>query len=165
MGFADLDESEKLLQHEKLLECAHSYGGVNAFLQLIEALRATKPHPLINKECVFYFALGSIRWNKVIFKDKLTLLISARQNESKNNNLIPAEGEKNHKTTLNLVRTLKPVEFIVKPKNIKDGDGFVLYPFDVISDSVTRLNPLFDALFFNSVDSVKKVLNFKPRDA
>jgi hypothetical protein len=162
MNFASLDDSEKLLRHKQLVEYTNSYGGINAFLQLIEAMRANNPHPLINKNCNFYFSLGSVRWNKVVFKDKLTLLMKARSSESKNNNLLPNTEDKSYKSVMNLVKTLSPIEFVVKPKNIKDGEGFTFKPFEQISESVIKLNPIFDALFFSSIDSVKKVLNFQP---
>lgn len=163
MNFNNFNDNEKLFWHNKLSECAESFGGANYFLQLIEAMRSTKPHPLIHKDCVFHFALGSVKWHKVIFKDKLMLLLSARQQEGKNNNLLPAEGDKHHKNVMNLVRTLKPIEFKIKPKNIKHGDGFSVYPFDILSDKVTKLNPIFDALFFSSVDNVRNVLSYKPQ--
>ena len=164
MNFDILDDNEKRRRHNELLACVNSYGGANYFLQLVEALRATKPHPLINKNREFYFALGGVKWNKVIFKDKLTLLLDARQHESKNNNLLPPKEDKNYKKVLNLVRALGSVEFVVKPKNIKHGDGFSLRPFDVISDDVTKLNPIFDNLFFSSVNTIKKVLSYEPRN-
>jgi len=163
MNFNNLDDTAKQLYHDKLLECADSYGGVNFFLQLVEALRATKPHPLIEKNCNFYFSLGSIKWNKVIFKDKLTLLLTARSSESKNNNLLPSPNDKSYKSVMNLIRTLKPIKFVVKPKNIKDGEGFALQPFEIINDNVTRLNPLFDALFFSSIDTVRQILTYKSK--
>ena len=40
---------------------------------------------------------------------------------------------------------------------------FFFQPFDVIDENKTKLNPLFDALFFCSVETVKKVLNYEPK--
>jgi len=34
----------------------------------------------------------------------------------------------------------------------------------VIDEKTTKLNPVFDALFFCSVETVKKILNFKPTE-
>ncbi len=161
MNFNNLDDESCTKQHIRLLECANTYGGMNYFLQLLEAMRATKPHPLISKNCNFYFALGGIKWNKVIFKDKLTLLLTARLTESKNGNLLPSPTDKSYKSVLNLIRTMGNIEFKVSPKNIKDGEGFTMTAFDTISEDVVRLNPVFDAVFFSSIENVKKVLNYK----
>jgi hypothetical protein len=161
--FNTLTDEEKLLHHTKLLSCANSFGGLNFFLQLLEAIRATKPHPMIAGNSSFDIELGSISWNKVIFNDKLQLLIKARVNESKQNNLLPAKDAKNYKKILNVIRALKPIVFQVNPANKEDGAGFFFQPFDIIDEHTTKLNPVFDALFFCSVDTVKKVLTYTPK--
>ncbi len=84
--FNNLDESEKEKYHTMLNECAQNFGGVNFFLQLLEGIRKHKPHPLTAKHSEFKFSRGNIRWEKVIFKDKLNLLLKVRVNESKNGN-------------------------------------------------------------------------------
>ena len=161
--FNTLTDEEKKLHHEKLLSCANNFGGKNFFLLLLEAIRETKPHPLTAGNSEFHIELGSITWNKVIFNDKLQLLIKARTNESKQNNFLPNPDEKNYKKILNVVRTLKPIVFQVKPENKEDGSGFFFQAFDVIDENKTKLNPVFDALFFCSVDTVKKILNYEPK--
>ena len=161
--FNNLKNEEKLLYHQKLLECANNFGGKNFFLHLLESIRETKPHPLTAGNSSFDIELGSITWNKVIFNDKLQLLLKARKNESQQDNLLPAKEEKNYKKILNVVRTLKPIVFHVKPANNEDGSGFFFQTFDIIDENKTKLNPIFDALFFCSVDTVKKVLNYEPK--
>jgi hypothetical protein len=161
--FNALTDEEKVLHHQKLLDCANAFGGKNFFLKLLEAIRETKPHPLIAGNSEFNIEPGTITWNKVIFNDKLQLLLKARVNESKQDNFLPAKDEKNFKKVLNVVRTLKPIVFHVKPANKEDGSGFFFQPFDVIDENRTKLNPIFDALFFCSVDTVKKVLNYEPK--
>ena len=161
--FNALTDEEKLLHHQKLLQCANAFGGKNFFLQLLEAIRETKSHPLVAGNSEFNIELGTIKWNKVIFNDKLQLLIKARVNEGKQDNLLPAKEEKNYKKVLNVVRTLKPIVFHVKPANEEDGSGFFFQAFDIIDENTTKLNPVFDALFFCSVDTVKKVLNYEPK--
>lgn len=163
--FNNLDESEKEKYHKMLLECADAFGGTNFFLQLLEGIRKTKPHPLTAKHSEFKFSHGTVRWEKVIFKDKLTLLIKARVEESKRRNLLPSKDDKAYKNVMNLIRTLNPVEFIVTPKNLNDGEGFSFKAFDMIDEETTRLNPIFDAMFFCSVDTIKKVLAYTPKDA
>jgi len=162
-NFNNMGDAEKQAYHEQLTACADAFGGKNFFLQLLEAIRRTKPHPLMAKNCEFRFALGAIKWSKVIFKDKISLLMKARLNESENNNFLPDQEDKNYKNILNLVRTLKPIEFEIKTKEKKDEAGFMLHPFEVIDEKTTRLNPLFDAIFFCSVDTVKKGLNYEPK--
>ncbi len=161
--FNTLTHEEKLLHHQKLLNCANAFGGKNFFLQLLEAIRENKPHPLIAGNSEFNIELGTITWNKVIFNDKLQLLIKARVHEGKQNNLLPDKEAKNYKKILNVIRTLKPIVFNVKPANKEDGIGFFFQPFDIIDENTTKLNPLFDALFFCSVDTVKKVLNYEAK--
>lgn len=159
--FNNLDDDAKAQYHKQLIECADAFGGTNFFLQLLEAIRKTKPHPLTAKHSEFKFSRGTIRWDKVIFKDKLTLLLKVRVNESENQNFLPSREHKSYKNVMNLVRTLSPIEFEVTPKNLNDGEGFTLRAFDKIDDETTRLNPVFDALFFCSVDTIKKVLAYK----
>ena len=161
--FNTLTDEEKILYHEKLLQCANNFGGKNFFLQLLEAIRETKPHPLIAGNSEFRIELGTIKWNKVIFNDKLQLLLKARVNESKQDNFLPNPEEKNYKKILNVVRTLKPIVFQVKPVIKEDGAGFLFQPFDIIDESKVKLNPIFDAVFFCSVDTVKKILNYEPK--
>jgi len=162
-NFNTLSDEEKLQHHQTLLQCANNFGGKNFFLQLLEAIRESKPHPLVNANMSFNIELGTITWNKVIFNDKLQLLLQARKNETVQDNLLPNLEEKNYKKILNVVRTLKPIVFHVKPANVEDGSGFFLQPFDIIDENKTKLNPLFDALFFCSVDTVKKLLNYEPK--
>jgi len=161
--FNALTDEEKRLHHQKLLQCANAFGGKNFFLQLLEAIRETKSHPLVAGNSEFNIELGTIKWNKVIFNDKLQLLIKARVNEGKQDNLLPDKEEKNYKKVLNVVRTLKPIVFHVTPANDEDGSGFFFQAFDIIDENTTKLNPVFDALFFCSVDTVKKVLNYEPK--
>ena len=161
--FNTLTDEEKKIHHEKLLQCANNFGGKNFFLQLLEAIRETKPHPLTAGNTEFTIELGNIKWNKVIFNDKLQLLIKARTNESKQDNFLPNPEEKNYKKILNVVRTLKPIVFHVKPAQSEDGPGFFFQAFDVIDEKKTKLTPVFDALFFCSVETVKKVLNYEPK--
>ena len=161
--FNTLTDEEKKLHHQTLLECAKNFGGKNFFLQLLEAIRETKPHPLTAGNSEFRIELGTIKWNKVIFNDKLQLLLKTRVNESKQDNFLPNPDDKNYKKVLNVVRTLKPIVFHVKPVVKEDGPGFFFQPFDLIDDTTVKLNPVFDAVFFCSVDTVKKVLNYEPK--
>lgn len=163
-NFNALSVEEKSLYHQKILKCANSFGGKNFFLHLLEAIRETKPHPLISANSSFEMELGSIKWNKVIFNDKLQLLLKARVKESEQENFLPNVGDKSYKKILNVVRTLKPIVFQVTPSDMSQGSGFFVQPFDVVDENTTKLNPIFDALFFCSVDNIKKALNYEAKE-
>ena len=161
--FNNLDDAAKTAYHKQLTKCADSFGGTNFFLQLLEAIRKTSPHPLTAKHSEFRFSRGIVKWEKVIFKDKFTLLAAIRVTENEDGNLLPDKEEKSYKKVMNLLRTIQPIEFEVLPKNQKDGDGFTFHAFDIVDKDVTRINPVFDALFFCSVDTIKKVLSYTPK--
>ena len=162
MNFTNLSDTQKTQIHHRLTECANAFGGANYFLQLLEGIRAAKPSPLLSKSCVFHCPLGTVKWSKIIFEDKLNLLAKARLHEGKNDNLLPKESDQAYKRVLNLVRALKPIEFKVKPKNMKSGAGFVAQPFEIVDETTTRMDPVFDILFFAGIDTAKKILNYKP---
>ena len=147
---------------EKLNDCATAIGGKNIFLQILEAMQNAGSSPLMNQNCEFRFARGTIKWSKPIFREKIELLNKIRANNT-DGNLFPRQEIKGYKTIINLLRTLKPIVFHVLPKNKKDGKGFSFQPFDIIDDKTTRLNPIFEALFFMSVTQVKKILNTKTK--
>ena len=161
--FNNLDDAAKSAYHKQLTKCADAFGGTNFFLQLLEAIRKTKPHPLTAKHSEFRFSRGIVKWEKVIFKDKFTLLTAIRVTENEDGNLLPAEDDKSYKKVMNLLRTLQPIVFEVFPKNQKDGEGFSFHAFDIVDKEITRINPVFDALFFCSVDTIKKVLSYTPK--
>lgn len=163
--FNKLDDSEKEKFHLMMMDCAEKFGGVNFFLQLLEAIRKNDKHALLAKHSEFKFSRGNIRWEKVIFKDKLSLLFKVRVLESERGNLLPPKDDKTYKNVMNLIRTLAPLEFTVTPKNANDGEGFSFKPFDRIDEDTTLLNPIFDAMFFCSVDTVKKVLAYTVKSA
>ncbi len=159
--FNNLTDEEKLHYHQLLLTCANNYGGINFFLQLIEALREEKPHPLSSKHQDFLSDLGTLRWGKTIFNDKIELIQKTRKIKNEENNFLPKKDYKEYKKVLNLIRTLKPITFSVRPNYREDGEGFDFTAFDTINEEVTRLNPIFEALFFCSAETVKKILNYK----
>ena len=157
-NFDTLDDATRQTLHDELMVYADAFGGKNFFLGFLEAIRQAKPHPLTAKNSQARFPQGTIRWNKVIFPDKITLLQKTRINESKQGNFLPDPEEKTYKTVLNLIRTLGPLQITLEPKGTETK--LELRPFDRIDDTTTRLNPFFDAVFFCSVETVKKVLNY-----
>ena len=159
-NFDALDEATKQSLHDELLRYADAFGGKNFFLSFLEAIRQAKPHPLTAKNCQARFPQGSIRWNKTIFPDKISLLLKARIHESKQGSILPDPEDKAYKKVLNLVRTLSPLSFTLEPKN--GETTLTIRPFQRIDETTTRLDPFFDAVFFCAIDTVKKVLNHTP---
>jgi len=158
LDYNSLDEAAKNDFNKQLSDCAQAIGGKNYFLQLVESIRNTRPHPLMAKKAKFHFSQGTVKWQKVIYKDKIHLLIKLINEDRSAGNLMPQKGGAGFKTVLNLLRTLGPMKFEVKPKNNKDGDGFVLHPFDRIDAQTTHLNHMFNAVFFLPMHVVKKAL-------
>ena len=153
--FNSLTSEQKAHYHQQLMEVVNTLGSTNAFLQLLEDVRCSKPHPIVLKNMKFSFSRGEITWNKVIFQDKLALLLKVRVGESERDNFL-IEGDKK---VLNLVRTLAPIKFQIKSKATKEV--YHLQAFMQVDEKTTLLNPVFDAIFFCSIDTVKKVLNYK----
>lgn len=162
--FDNLNDNGKKLAHEKLMEAVTACGGTNYFLQLLEAVRKTKPHPLMSKNSTFRFLLGSIKWEKVIFQDKLDLLMKVRKQEGKTGNLLPDKNEKEYKKVLNMIKTLAPISFEVKLKDEAESEGFTVSAFEKVNEEITRMNPIFDILFFCSIDTTKKIINYVAKD-
>lgn len=156
--YNSLDDVTKEDFRRQINDCAESLGGKNYFLQLLEAIRAEHHHPLMAKDLSFRFNHGIVKWKKVIFKDKVHLLIKVLKDNRNTGNLMPKKKEKGYKTVLNLLRTLGPMEFEIRPKNSKDGEGFILHPFDMVDQNTTLLNYMFDAVFFLPLHIVKNAL-------
>ena len=159
--FNNLTDEEKLHYHTLLTTAANNYGGINFFLQLIEAIRDSSPHPLTSRHQDFLFELGNVRWGKTIFNDKIILIEKLRKEKNEKGNLLKDKEGKEYKKTINLIKTLSPITFSVRPSLRDDGEGFDFKAFDNINEETTTLNPIFEALFFCSVDIVKKILNYK----
>jgi len=158
LDYNSLDDVAKADLKKQLEECAQAIGGKNYFLQLLESIRDTRPHPLMAKNARFQFSQGNVKWQKVIYKDKVHLLIKLLGDNQTTGNLMPKKGDKGFKTVMNLLRTLGPMKFEVKPKNKVNGDGFILHPFERTDNKTTHLNYMFDAVFFMPMHIVKKVL-------
>ena len=136
---------------------AKLFGGKNHFLSLIESLRKSHPNPLMSKDASFSYEKGTVKWEKVIFKEKVILLIDIINRSNEDYNLMPNEKIKGYKTIRNLLRTIGPMKFVVSPKNTKDGKGFSISPIEIIDSKTCRLNFMFEVLFFLPVSLVKKI--------
>ena len=159
ISYNSLDNLTKQNLKKEINDCALALGGKNHFLHLLEEIRKERHHPLMAKNSSFRFSYGTVKWGKVIFKDKVHLLIKMNKDRENNGNLMPIKGNRKYKTVMNLLRTLGPMKFEIRPKNNKDGDGFNLHPFDIIDENTSHLNFMFDIVFFVPIHIVKQVFN------
>jgi len=164
-NFNKQNEDTKALIHLFMKKSAQAVGGTNFLLALIEAIKSKKPHPLMYKECKISSNNTIITWNKTVFKDKVDvleeILLSHKSSENPDFNILDSDNEKKKKKILNMVRTLAPIEFIVTPQNPNDGGGFNFKVFESIKDDYVKINPIFIAMFFCSVDFTKKALKYE----
>ena len=159
VNYNRLNKEDKYELKSQIIEHAALLGGKNHFLTLIEALRNTHPNPLMAKDKIFRFKKGSIKWEKSIFKDKVQLLDKIIKSSTDDKNVMPTESDYNYKNTLNLLRAISPITFSVKPKNRKDGEGFLLKPLEIIDKNTCHINIMFEVLFFLPLHLVKKIYN------
>ena len=163
INYDSLDNGKKQDLNNQLIKAAASFGGKNHFLCLIEALRLAHPHPLMAKGACFRFNKGIIKWQKVIFKEKVNLLMTLVNDNDTNINLLPKKDNSNYKTIRNLVRTIGPIKFEVKPKNSKDGDGFIFNLIEIIDKNTCQFSFMFEVLFVLPINLIKKIY-IGPRD-
>lgn len=152
--FHKLSPQEQARFSQVLNAAAAAIGGKSFFLSLIETVRGAKPAVLISPKCNCEFPNGRIKWNKVIFQDKIELLSKRAKEES----LLPPESDKKYKTVLNMVRTLSPVRFEVSGKIRSEYPGF---GFGVLDES-GRIDPLFEAIFLSPVAFTREAFRFTP---
>lgn len=163
-NFNKQDDDTKALLHLLFAKSAATLGGTNFLLGLVEAIRAIKPSPLTNSKCEVKSDQASISWNKTIFQDKLMaleeVLLIHKSSENYGFNLLDIINEKKKKRVINMIKTLAPVDFIVKPLREHNGGGFEFRIFETLDfqNNIATINPLFVALFFCSVEFSKKAL-------
>lgn len=164
-NFNKQTEETKALIHLFMKKAAENIGGANFLLALIEAMKTKRPNPLMFKEKQISSNNTIIKWNKVVFKDKVDILeeilLGHRSAENPDFNILNTENAKKRKMILNMVKTLAPVEFTVTPQNPNDGGGFNFKVFDTIEDDNVKINPIFIAMFFCSTEFTKKALKYE----
>lgn len=159
MRFNDLDSNAKKELNTKINEYANSIGGVNAFLQMIEDLRAEKPNALLNKTAIYHYKKGKITWSKSIYKDTLTQLFNAMRKEDKDGDVLNGLNPKVYKETMNMMRTLKPVT--VSIRNEDNSSGFTVDILDSSEAKKTKVDLMFKIIFFYNIEFAKDALTFK----
>ena len=164
-NFNKQNEDTKALIHLFMKKASENIGGTNFLLTLIEAMKTKRPNPLMYKEKQISSNNTIIKWNKVVFKDKIDILENIIQEhkstEGTNFNILDNDNAKKRKAILNMVKTLSPIEFIVTPQNPNDGAGFNFKIFESIKDDYVKINPIFVAMFFCSTDFTKKALKYE----
>ncbi len=164
-NFNKQNEDAKALLHLFMKEAAQNVGGTNFLLALIEAMKKQKPNALMFKGCQIASENTIIKWNKVVYKDKVEVieevLTAHKSSENLDFNILSAVNDKKKKIIINMVRTLTPIEFVVIPQNYKDGDGFKFKVFETIQENKIVFNPVFMAMFFCSTEFTKKALKYQ----
>ena len=164
-NFNKQSEDTKALIHLFMKKAAENIGGTNFLLALMESMKKQKPNALMFKGCQIASENTIIKWNKVVFKDKVDIieeiLAAHRSSEDPDFNILSDKSDKKKKAIINMVRALAPIEFVVTPQNHKDGDGFNFKVFETIEDDNVILNPIFMAMFFCSTEFVKKALKYE----
>ena len=163
-NFNKQDEKTKEFIHLFMRKFADNLGGMNPLLVLIETLRATKPHPLTTSKCFIKSSSATMKWNKIIFKDKLMvledILVQHRSSEEPNFNILANLSDKKRKKVINMAKTLAPVEFLVTPLENEEGESISFKVFESIEEGCIKINPIFVALFFCSTEFTKKALKY-----
>ncbi len=157
INYDSMNNDKKQVLKNQLIKNAMSIGGKNHFLSLIEAIRISHPNPLIAKDASFRTNKVLIKWKKVIYRDKVNLLITLIQNRGSNKNLMPEIGNSNYKIIQNLLRAIGPIKFEINPKNKKDGDGFMFNSIDIIDKNTCQLSFMFEVIFFLPIKLIKKI--------
>lgn len=164
-NFTKQNQDTKALIHLFMKKAADNVGGTNFLLALIEAMKSKRPNPLMYKEKQISSNNTIIKWNKVVFKDKVDvledILLSHRSSEDPDFNILNNDNAKKRKIILNMVKTLAPIEFTVSPQNPNDGAGFNFKVFDTVSEDNVRINPIFVAMFFCSTEFTKKAIKYE----
>ena len=164
-NFNKQSEETKLMIHLFMTKAAQNIGGINFLLALVEAMKTKKPNALIFAAKQVSSNNTIIKWNKVVFKDKLmvleNILVNHRSSENPDFNILADKNEKTKKSIINMARTLAPIEFIVTPQNPNDGSGFSFKVFESIEDDCITMNPIFVAMFFCSTEFIKKAVKYE----
>jgi hypothetical protein len=162
-NFNKHDEDTKALVHLLMKKCADALGGANFLLSLQEAMKEKRPNALMSKECEVKSKEATIKWNKIVFKDKLDVLeeiiVSHKSSEGIGFNILDEQNAKKKKKITNMVKTLAPIDFYVTPRDSQYG-GFEFKVFEKTEDGFASLNPIFTAMFFCSVNYTKSALKY-----
>ena len=162
MDFNKLDSTVKESLNNDFKAYSEILGGDNFFLKAVEEIREQKPNPMLNQTGVFHTSKVKITLSKSIFKDTLTTLFEAIRREEKNGDILDGANPKEYKSTMNMIRTLKPVTVTFEVK--ESGLKFTFNILDASLEKKTKVTFAFKAIFFYHLDELKKALFFKKKD-
>ena len=80
-NYDSIDNDQKQVLKKQLIKNASSLGGKNHFLSLVEAIRISGLNLLMSKDASFRSNKSLIKWKKVIYKDKVNLLMKILQTQ------------------------------------------------------------------------------------
>lgn len=157
MKFNNLSHEEKLETQKLVLKCMETLGGRNHFLGMIEDIKELPQHPLLNKTGKLHYTNGTITWGKQIFKEKVSALkMLFIQHPS--DNILNIKDLKLQKDIHNCLKTMGKLTFLITSK---DGNTFSFEPFKTINENNIETTPLFQIVFFDSINSTKRILDYK----
>ena len=157
MKFNNLSHDAKLEIQKKVLEVLEIVGGKNHFLKLIEDVKESSQHPLMNKTGRYHFPNGTITWGKQIFKEKVIALKNMFIQHPEDN-ILTIKNTKLQKEIENSIKTLGKLNFVIETK---DGQKYEFQPFVTINETHIEINPIFQVIFFDSINNTKRILDYK----
>ena len=159
MDFNKLEVSQKESLHEEFSTYSNILGGDNFFLNIVEEIRAQKSSPILNETGIFHTSKCKIVLSKSIYKDTLSLLFEAIRREEIKGDLLNGISTKDYKSTMNMIRALKPVTVTFESK--ESGESFSFNILDTSTEKNTKVTFAFKAIFFYHLSELKKVLFYK----
>ena len=160
MDFNKLDKNIKEELHQEFENYSNILGGKNAFLKLIEDIRAEKPNPLLNKTGTFHTPKVKVTLSKSMYKDTFAALFEAIRREEKKGDMLDGIAPKEYKATMNMMRALKVVTLTFESKG-EEEKSFTFPILDTREEKKTKVTFAFKAIFFYHLDEAKKVLSYK----
>jgi len=157
MKFNNLSHEEKLETQKLVLECMETIGGRNHFLKMIEDIKELSQHPLLNKTGKLHYTNGTISWGKQIFKEKVFAL-KEMFIQHQEDNILTIKTPKLQKEIQNCLKTMGKLEFIIRSD---EGNECKFSPFNTINDKNVEATPLFQIIFFDSLNNTKRILDYK----
>jgi len=157
MKFNNLSHEEKLETQKLVLKCMEAVGGRNHFLGMIEDIKESGQHPLLNKTGKLHYKNGTISWGKQIFKEKVFALKNMFISHS-DDNILTVKDEKLNKEIKNCLKTMGKLQFLITSK---EGNEFNFIPFKTISETNVESTALFQIIFFDSLNNTKRIIDYK----
>ena len=157
MKFNNLSHDEKLDIQKIVTACMEQIGGKNYFFKMIEDIKELKQHPLSNKTGKCHFTNGTIVWHKEIYKDKIVALKNMLISHN-DDNLLTIKDAKLQKDVNNSIKTLCNIAFKIE---VKDQGSYEFKPFRTITSTSVELDPIFQIIFFDSLNNTKRIISYK----